>query len=56
MGAHGSLLNKKEIWTLVHYVRQFQIDGYGKEEEVVEDDSADIEETESEETEEGDTK
>ena len=30
MGAHGSLLNKKEIWTLVHYVRQFQRDGYGK--------------------------
>jgi len=30
MGAHNSLLNKKEIWTLVHYVRQFQISGYGK--------------------------
>jgi hypothetical protein len=24
MGAHGSILNKEEIWTLVHYVRQFQ--------------------------------
>jgi len=24
MGAHGSMLNKEEIWTLVHYVRQFQ--------------------------------
>ena len=34
MGAHGSLLNKKEIWTLVHYVRQFQIEGYGKFEEI----------------------
>ena len=59
MGAHGSLLNKKEIWTLVHYVRQFQIDDYGKEEEVVEDDSADVEETTSVEVvqvEEGDTK
>lgn len=24
MGAHGSMLNKEEIWTLVHYIRQFQ--------------------------------
>ena len=24
MGAHGSILNKKEIWTLVHYIRKFQ--------------------------------
>lgn len=30
MGAHSSLLNKKEIWTLVHYVRQFQDPEYGK--------------------------
>ncbi len=30
MGAHSSLLNKKEIWTLVHYVRQFQFPDYGK--------------------------
>jgi mono/diheme cytochrome c family protein len=30
MGAHASLLNKKEIWTLVHYVRQFQNPEYGK--------------------------
>jgi len=30
MGAHSSLLNKKEIWTLVHYVRQFQDASYGK--------------------------
>jgi mono/diheme cytochrome c family protein len=30
MGAHNSLLSKKEIWTLVHYVRQFQISDYGK--------------------------
>ena len=41
MGAHGSLLNKKEIWTLVHYVRQFQRDGYGKF-----DDVAEVEESE----------
>ena len=30
MGAHGSILDKKEIWTLVHYVRQFQSEDYGK--------------------------
>jgi mono/diheme cytochrome c family protein len=30
MGSHGSLINKKEIWTLVHYVRQFQNKDYGK--------------------------
>jgi mono/diheme cytochrome c family protein len=30
MGSHGSLLSKKEIWTLVHYVRQFQNADYGK--------------------------
>lgn len=30
MGGHGSILNKKEIWTLVHYVRKFQDENYGK--------------------------
>lgn len=30
MGSHASILNKKEIWTLVHYVRKFQDDNYGK--------------------------
>lgn len=30
MGAHNSLVTKKEIWTLVHYVRQFQNANYGK--------------------------
>jgi mono/diheme cytochrome c family protein len=30
MGGHGSILNKKEIWTLVHYVRRFQNADYGK--------------------------
>ena len=30
MGAHGPLINKKEIWTLVHYVRKFQDKDYGK--------------------------
>jgi mono/diheme cytochrome c family protein len=29
MGSHASLLNKREIWTLVHYVRKFQDDKYG---------------------------
>ncbi len=30
MGAHSSIVNKKEIWTLVHYIRQFQNPDYGK--------------------------
>jgi mono/diheme cytochrome c family protein len=30
MGGHAALLNKKEIWTLVHYVRKFQNADYGK--------------------------
>ncbi len=30
MGAHNSLLNKKEIWTLVHYIKQLQDKNYGK--------------------------
>lgn len=29
MGAHNSILNKKEIWTLVHYIRKFQNADYG---------------------------
>lgn len=29
MGAHNSLLNKKEIWTLVHYIKRFQDPKYG---------------------------
>lgn len=29
MGAHGPILNKKEIWTLVHYIRKFQYADYG---------------------------
>jgi hypothetical protein len=29
MGGHASLLSKKEIWTLVHYVRKFQNASYG---------------------------
>jgi len=30
MGAHYSLVNKQEIWTLVHYIRRFQDANYGK--------------------------
>ncbi len=30
MGAHSSIVNKKEIWTLVHYIRKFQDADYGK--------------------------
>ena len=30
MGSHSSQLNKKEIWTLVHYVRKIQNADYGK--------------------------
>jgi len=30
MGGHSSILNKREIWTLVHYVRQFMNPDYGK--------------------------
>jgi mono/diheme cytochrome c family protein len=39
MGAHGPLLDKKEIWTLVHYVRKFQDKDYGgfKVEEIKEE-------------------
>jgi mono/diheme cytochrome c family protein len=29
MGSHSSQLDKKEIWTLVHYVRKFQNASYG---------------------------
>jgi mono/diheme cytochrome c family protein len=29
MGAHASLVSKKEIWTLVHYIRKFQNADYG---------------------------
>ena len=29
MGAHGSMLDKKEIWTLVHYVRKLQNKDFG---------------------------
>jgi len=31
MGAHRSLINKKEIWTLVHYIQRLIDSNYGKE-------------------------
>jgi mono/diheme cytochrome c family protein len=30
MGGHSSIINKREIWTLVHYVRRFMNPDYGK--------------------------
>jgi hypothetical protein len=30
MGSHGSILNKKEIWSIVHYIRRMQDANYGK--------------------------
>jgi mono/diheme cytochrome c family protein len=30
MGSHASQLNKKEIWSLVHYIRKFQDGDYDK--------------------------
>lgn len=29
MGAHNSMVNKKEIWTLIHYIKKFQDPKYG---------------------------
>jgi mono/diheme cytochrome c family protein len=47
MGAHAMMLDKEEIWTLVHYVNKFRFDNYGEsaatevsEEAVAEGDSA----------------
>lgn len=44
MGAHASLLNNKEIWTLVHYVNTFRTEGYGAEGE---QENADAEENDA---------
>jgi mono/diheme cytochrome c family protein len=30
MGSHGSILNKKEIWTIIHYIHRLQDANYGK--------------------------
>jgi hypothetical protein len=29
MGSHASIINKKEIWTIIHYIRKFQDANYG---------------------------
>ena len=42
MGSHRSLINKKEIWTLVHYIRKFQDKTYGNK-GAVESEDDDIE-------------
>lgn len=39
MGAHAMMLDKEEIWTLVHYVNKFRFDGYGEEQTTEEVDS-----------------
>ncbi|PKR82026.1 hypothetical protein CW751_01430 [Brumimicrobium salinarum] len=42
MGAHAPLLNKKEIWTVVHHINKLRLDDYGAgsvQEEVVSDSS-----------------
>lgn len=50
MGAHRSLINKKEIWTLVHYIQRLVDANYGKDsaegatEEVADGESVDGEE------------
>lgn len=31
MGSHASILNKKEIWTLIHYIRKIQNPEYGND-------------------------
>lgn len=37
MGAHRSIINKKEIWTIVHYIRRLQDKDYGTGEVSVEE-------------------
>lgn len=41
MGAHSMMIDKKEIWTLVHYVNKFRFDDYGDFSEDAEEDAAD---------------
>jgi mono/diheme cytochrome c family protein len=47
MGAHAMMLDKEEIWTLVHYVNKLRFEGYGEEptSEVEESDSTTTAET-----------
>ncbi len=52
MGAHAMMIDKEEIWTLVHYVNKFRFDGYGdedatgSEEEIEEADAEEVSEIE----------
>ena len=48
MGAHAMMLDKAEIWTLVHYVNKFRFDNYGEEDSEVEDISDEISAEENE--------
>ena len=48
MGAHAMMIDKEEIWTLVHYVNKFRFDDYG-------DKSADDESSDNDESDETDT-
>ena len=52
MGAHRSIINKKEIWTIVHYIRRLQDKDYGtgaaSVEEVIEGEGAMAEDVEGE--------
>jgi mono/diheme cytochrome c family protein len=47
MGAHSHTVSKKEIWSVVHYIRRLQDDNYGKfgVEVPVEESETDVEET-----------
>jgi mono/diheme cytochrome c family protein len=50
MGAHSMLLDKKEIWTLVHYVNKFRFEDYGDFEKATDENTEEeTEEAESEE-------
>lgn len=49
MGAHSMMLDKEEIWTLVHYVNQFRFDDYGNF-DVSEEDNSDENTSETDES------
>lgn len=44
MGAHAMMIDKEEIWTLVHYVNKFRFDDYGNFEKSEGDNSAENDE------------
>lgn len=53
MGAHSMMIDKEEIWTLVHYVNKFRFDDYedlDKKDEENDETEEDTEESEEEET------